>query len=112
MLDGLDEPVRRYFAHTIRDGAVLHGRRSTPRSRVRIDDDGAIRTVSAERWGNVGEKTFRYLPFGGEIHAERRFGDLVLPCTAIVGRRFGTAGYAPFFNARIEHVCPYDALTE
>jgi hypothetical protein len=83
-----------------------------PEVRMRIDNDGAIRTVSAERWGNVGEKTFRYLPFGGEIHAERRFGDLVLPCSATVGWRFGTPGYAPFFKARIEDVCPYDALTE
>ena len=52
-----------------------------PEVRVRIDDHGAIRTVSALRWGNAGEKTFQYIPFGGEIHAERRFGDLVLPST-------------------------------
>lgn len=25
LLDGLDEPVRRYFAHAIRDGAELAG---------------------------------------------------------------------------------------
>jgi hypothetical protein len=78
-----------------------------PEVRVRIDEEGAIRSVSAERWGDAGEKTFQYLPFGGEIHAERRFGDLVVPCSATVGWRFGAPGYAPFFKARIEDVCPY-----
>ena len=53
-----------------------------PEVRLRIDEHGAIRTVSALRWGNAGEKTFQYIPFGGEIHAERRFGDLVLPSSA------------------------------
>ena len=52
-----------------------------PEVRLRIDEHGAIRTVSAQRWGNAGEKTFQYIPFGGQIHAERRFGDLLLPST-------------------------------
>ena len=33
-----------------------------PEVRVHIDEHGAIRTVSALRWGNVGEKTFQYIP--------------------------------------------------
>ena len=70
-----------------------------PEVRLHIDDHGAIRTVSALRWGNAGEKTFQYIPFGGEIHAERRFGDLVLPSTLSVGWWFDTPRYAPFFHA-------------
>ena len=77
-----------------------------PEVRVRIDDHGAIRTVSALRWGNAGEKTFQYIPFGGEIHAERRFGDLVLPSTLSVGWWFDTPRYAPFFRAEISAVTP------
>ena len=77
-----------------------------PQVRVRIDEHGAIRTVSALRWGNAGEKTFRYIPFGGEIHAERRFGDLVLPCNATVGWWFDTSRYTPFFKAEISAVTP------
>jgi hypothetical protein len=77
-----------------------------PEVRVHIDEHGAIRTVMALRWGNVGEKTFRYLPFGGEIHAERRFGDLVLPSSATVGWWFDTPRYAPFFRAQISAVTP------
>jgi len=72
-----------------------------PEVRVRIDGHGALRTVSAQRWGNAGEKTFRYIPFGGEVHAERRFGDLVLPSTLTVGWWFSTPRYAPFFRAEI-----------
>jgi hypothetical protein len=77
-----------------------------PEVRLRIDQHGAIRTVSALRWGNVGEKTFQYIPFGGDVHAERRFGDLVLPCTLSVGWWFDTSRYAPFFRAEINAVTP------
>ena len=55
-----------------------------------IDEDGAIRAVSALRWGNAGEKTFQYIPFGGEVHAERRFGDFVVPSYLSVGWWFDT----------------------
>jgi hypothetical protein len=77
-----------------------------PEIRVRIDEHGAIRTVSAVRWGKAGEKTFQYIPFGGDIHAERRFGDLVLPCTLSVGWWFDTRRYSPFFRAEISAVTP------
>ena len=77
-----------------------------PEVRVRIDERGAIRTISAQRWGNGGEKTFQYIPFGGEIHAERRFGDLVLPSSASVGWWFKTPRYAPFFRADITVIAP------
>ena len=73
---------------------------------VRIDDRGAIRTVSARRWGNAGEKSFQYIPFGGDIHAEARFGDLLLPSRASVGWWFDTPRYSPFFHAEISAVTP------
>jgi hypothetical protein len=62
----------------------------------------AIRTVSALRWGNAGEN----IPFGGDVHAERRFGDLVLPSSASVGWWFDTPRYAPFFRVEISPVTP------
>jgi hypothetical protein len=77
-----------------------------PEVRVRIDGLGAIRTVTALRWGNAGEKTFQYIPFGGEIHAERRFGDLMLPSNASVGWWFETPRYRRFFHADIRAVTP------
>ena len=77
-----------------------------PEVRVRIDEHGAMRTVSGMRWGDAGKKTFQYIPFGGEIHAERRFGELVLPSRATVGWWFATPRYAPFFHAEITAVTP------
>jgi hypothetical protein len=79
-----------------------------PEVRLRLDDHGAQRTVTALRWGNAGEKDkpFEYLPFGGELHAERRFGNLVLPSSASVGWWFGTSRYTPFFKARVDEVSP------
>jgi len=50
---------------------------------------------------------FRYIPFGGQVHAERRFGDLVLPSDLTVGWRFATPGYAPFFKAHVHTVTQY-----
>jgi hypothetical protein len=75
-----------------------------PEIRLCIDAHGALRTVTALRWGNAGEQAFRYIPFGGEIHAERRFGDLVLPSSVSVGWWFGTPRYEPFFKALITDV--------
>jgi hypothetical protein len=78
-----------------------------PEVRLRIDDHGAIRTVTALRWGNAGEKTFQYIPFGGEIHAERRFGDFVVPSALSVGWWFENPRFAPFFKANILDVSQY-----
>ena len=78
-----------------------------PEIRVRIDEHGAIRTVSALRWGNAGEKTFQYIPFGGDVHAERRFGDLLLPSALSVGWWFETPRYAPFFKAHIHGISQF-----
>ena len=77
-----------------------------PEVRVCIDGHGAIRTVSALRWGNAGEKAFQYIPFGGVMHAEARFGDFMLASSASVGWWFGTPRYAPFFRADISAGTP------
>lgn len=68
---------------------------------MQIDTDGALRTVAARRWGATGRLSHGYLPFGADIHAERRFGDLVVPSCLTAGWRYGTAGYRPFFRAQI-----------
>jgi hypothetical protein len=78
-----------------------------PEVRVRIDERGAMRAVSALRWGNAGEKTFQYIPFGGEVHAERCFGDFVIPSALSVGWWFDTPRYAPFFKAKILDISQY-----
>ncbi len=56
-----------------------------PELELRIDEGGAVRTVSLLRWGNVGQQDFGYIPFGGDVEAERRFGDPLLPSRLTVG---------------------------
>ncbi len=68
---------------------------------LRIDATGAVRSVSLPRWGNVGQREFGYIPFGGDIRAERRFGDVVVPSAVTVGWWYGTPRYKPFFEAAI-----------
>jgi Family of unknown function (DUF6920) len=73
-----------------------------PDVRFEIDPaTGALRSVSLMRWGNVGQDHFGYIPFGGTIHAEQRFGDMVLPSRVTVGWWFATPRYEPFFEATI-----------
>jgi hypothetical protein len=71
---------------------------------LRIDETGAVRSVSVRRWGNVGQQDYGYMPFGGQIHAERRFGDVVVPSAVTVGWWFGTPRFKPFFEATIQDV--------
>jgi Family of unknown function (DUF6920) len=79
-----------------------------PEVSMRIDAAGALRSVSLLRWGNAGQEGFGYIPFGGDIHAERAFGDLVLPSQITVGWWYGTTRYAPMFEVTITDAVPYD----
>jgi hypothetical protein len=73
---------------------------------MQIDPRGALRAVSLRRWGKIGKHSCGYLSFGGDVHAERRFGDLIIPSDLTVGWRYGTAGYKPFFQAHITALQP------
>jgi hypothetical protein len=81
--------------------ARVHVPPERPDVTFRIDAAGAVRSVGLLRWGDVGQDHFGYIPFGGEIHAERRFGDLTLPSEVTVGWWWGTPRYRPFFEATI-----------
>jgi hypothetical protein len=72
-----------------------------PELTLGIDAAGAVRTVSVMRWGDVGQDGFGYIPFGGDVHDERRFGAVVLPSRVTVGWWFGTPRYAAVFEATI-----------
>ncbi len=77
-----------------------------PALHVTIDNDGAVKSVNLQRWGDAGDKTFGYLPFGGDILAEKRFGDFVLPARLRVGWWHGTGQFSPFFDAEIISAVP------
>jgi len=72
-----------------------------PDVHLRIDRHGAVRSASALRWGDAGQDAFGYIPCGCLAHAERRFGDVVVPGEVTVGWWFGTPRWAPFFKASI-----------
>ena len=71
-----------------------------------IAPDGRLLNVVAQRWGEVTKRTFGYLPFGADVHEERRFGDVVIPSRVTAGWNYGTDGYSPFFKATITTAIP------
>jgi hypothetical protein len=72
-----------------------------PEVHVRINEEGAVRSLVASRWGNAGQKAYEYIPCGGEVHAERRFGEFVLPSSVTASWWYGTPREAPFFEAEM-----------
>ena len=74
-----------------------------PEVRIRIDEHGAARSVSAVRWQGAERG---YVPCGCEVHAERRFGAWTVPSRLTVGWGFGTPDWAPFFRAELTALSP------
>jgi hypothetical protein len=71
-----------------------------PEIHLRIDRQGAVQSAWARRWrGDSG-----YVSCGCEVHAERRWGDLLVPSSVTVGWEFGTPAYEPFFSAQIDEL--------
>jgi hypothetical protein len=77
-----------------------------PSLHLTIDNDGAVQSVNLQRWGDAGDKAFGYLPFGGDVLAEKRFGGFVLPSRLRVGWWHGTERFSPFFDAGIISAVP------
>jgi hypothetical protein len=77
-----------------------------PEVRVQIEPTGAPKSVYALRWGDPAKEGFAYMPCGCEVHAERAFGDFVLPSRVSVGWWFGMPRYEPFFEAEIRDARP------
>jgi hypothetical protein len=77
-----------------------------PEVRIRLREDGAIRSVSTDRWGPDGRQGYRYIPCGGDVHADRRFGDYTVPSAITVSWWHGTERATPFFRARIDSFVP------
>ncbi|MBE9045960.1 hypothetical protein IQ255_16375 [Pleurocapsales cyanobacterium LEGE 10410] len=68
-----------------------------------IDRDGRLLNLSLPRWADATEdKTWQYIPFGGEIQAEQTFGGYTIPSKMDAGYWFGTDEYWAFFESTIE----------
>jgi hypothetical protein len=74
--------------------------------RLRLTPEGGVRELRIERWGDVGRDGFGYIPFGGDVLADARFGDWLIPARLRVGWWYGTPRYKPFFHASIVSVEP------
>ena len=83
-------------------------RRSDPRCTCGSTPYGRGRSVWLDRWGNVGRPGHGYVPFGGEVTEERRFGDVVILSQVTIGWWFGTPRYAPLFEATLRDARPVD----
>jgi hypothetical protein len=105
----LPSPTRIWHAETdneITVDLVLAPER--PSLHLTIDNAGAVQSVNLQRWGDVGEKTFGYIPFGGDVLEEKRFGDFVLPSRLRVGWWHGTERFRSFFEEEIISAAPND----
>jgi hypothetical protein len=77
-----------------------------PQLRLAIDSDGAVRAMSLMRWDNGQRGLHGYIPCGGHVLEERRFGDVTIPSRVSVGWWYGTRRYKPFFEATITAAAP------
>ena len=75
-----------------------------PEVTVSLDRAGAVLSARALRWGGVGRTSHDYLPCGCSVHAEQRFGPLLIPSSLTVSWWFGTPREAPFFKAELTDV--------
>lgn len=68
-----------------------------------IDPDGKLLNLSLPRWGDKTENgDWQYLPFGGEMQAEKTFGGYTVPVKMNAGWWFGTDKYSASFQPTIE----------
>lgn len=77
-----------------------------PEVHIRIGSDGSMRSSCVMRWDNGDHGRHGYIPCGGDAHAERRFGDIVIPSRLTAGWWYGTPRYDPFFEAEIHAAAP------
>lgn len=58
-----------------------------------IAENGALREVTLDRWGDVGVDRFQPIPYGFAVEEERTFGGVTIPTRIRGGWWYGTARY-------------------
>jgi hypothetical protein len=103
-VESIMDPTSLLLDNQAEDSELIVARFDVPPERaevrLRINAIGAPRCVEIMRGGNVGRDRFGYVPFGGNIHAERRFGDVVLPSELTIGWWYRTARYPAVLRGR------------
>ena len=70
-----------------------------------IDSDGRVLSTSYLRWGDqMPDRNHTYIPFGGDMVAERTFGGFRIPSQSHIGWWYGSNQYAEFFRGAIDRV--------
>jgi len=77
-----------------------------PQLRLGIDAEGAVRTASLLRWDGGRHGVRGYIPCGGHVLENRRFGDVTIPSRVSIGWWYGTPRYKPFFEATVTAASP------
>jgi hypothetical protein len=70
----------------------------------KIDNDGRMKEVFMNRWGNIESKKYRKIPFGAYIEDEKCFDGLTIPSKLRAGWFFGTSDFedkGEFFRVEI-----------
>lgn len=82
---------------------TLHRGAETATLTLKTDADGRLQDFRLLRWGNPGGRPYGYYPFGGTVHAERRFEGIVIPSRLTLGWHYGTPEWpvGEFFRATI-----------
>jgi hypothetical protein len=78
-----------------------------PEVRLRIDDAGAQTSGFVLRWDDGRHGRRGYIPMGGIVHEERRFGDLVIPSRMTVGWWFDQPQWWPFYKVEVLSAEPW-----
>jgi hypothetical protein len=87
----------------LRASFTAHGERGEVE--FTIDENGAAKSISMQRWGNPEGRGFRYVTFGGFVEKERTFGGYTVPSYLRLGWNFGTERFeseGEFFRATID----------
>jgi hypothetical protein len=77
-----------------------------PEVHLRIDLEGGVRSATLLRWGPTGKGGHDYIPCGASVHAEARFGDIVIPSHLTVAWWFEWPSSKPFFEASVIDAVP------
>lgn len=78
----------------------------TPEVVLRIDADGRLLGVVAERWGPLPDGGYGLQPCGCDAGAEGTFSGLTIPREITVSWGYGTPEARPFFRATITGAAP------
>jgi len=70
-----------------------------------IDDDGRLKSIALQRWGNPEDAEFHDAAFGGIADQERTFAGYTIPTRLRIGWHFGSARFEPegeFFRVTVD----------